>query len=448
MHRRRFLQGSAAGLVGTAGSHRSAAAQTEYGPLGRLRVTNAREVVVDGTDAYVATGDGIAVVDVSDPTAPTMLAERTGLLAADGRAPLDLLWDVQVGGDRLVAVGPAQSTATGSNGAVLFDVSEPSDPRVLDTERTTYAIHNAAFDDGFVYLTGNNGRDHPVVIFDVTRDEFIEIARWSLLDYDSNWGAVVSGLRNLHDVVVSDGRAYLLYWDAGTWILDVSDPASPTLLGRLPAAEPSELTDVSFNPALLALPGNHHGGAISDDGSLFALGIEAWTIEDGGSVRGSPGGVELWDVSDPSTPERLSRISAPPSPDNTRGGGQFTTAHNCDIAGDRLYTSWYFGGVKRHDISDPASPTEQLWWKDAPTASFWTAEAVSGEDFFVAGSANEAAAFGAVYTFPERTGGVQQTTPSSENTDSDGSPGFGFGAALGTLGLGAWQLRRLADRSE
>jgi hypothetical protein len=435
-------------VVGKTGAQRS------FGPLGRLEVPNAKEVVVAGTNAYVATGDGIAVVDVADPTALSIRATKTNLLDGNSETGLRRLWDVQVDGDRLVAVGPAQAGTRGANGAVLFDISDPDRPVALDSLETSFAIHNAAFDDGIVYLTGNNGRDHPVVILGTERDQFDERARWSLLEADETWGSVNDAIRSLHDVVVGNGIAYLLYWDAGTWILDVSVPSEPSLLGRLEAYRPDELQNVDVQRELLAKPGNHHGGAISDDGSLFALSIEAWTVERNGTVRGSPGGVELWDVRNPRTPERLSTIEAPPSPDNSRGGGRFTTAHNCDISGNQLYTSWYFGGVKRHDIRNPSAPREQRWWRDPEVASFWAARAVRDRAFFVAGSSNEGGATGAVYTFPDRFGDRgrgatntrRQTGPNT--VDGDGSPGLGLGTAVGTLGLGLWQLRRRATRSD
>ncbi|MFB9805127.1 hypothetical protein ACFFQF_06865 [Haladaptatus pallidirubidus] len=49
-----------------------------------------------------------------------------------------------------------------------------------------------------------------------------------MLDYDSAWSNVDSWVRSLHDVWVQDGTAYLAQWDAGTWVVDVSNPKQPS----------------------------------------------------------------------------------------------------------------------------------------------------------------------------------------------------------------------------
>jgi hypothetical protein len=445
MHRRALLRTGVAGLTGIGVGFQSAAAasQESYEPIGKQIVTGAREAVVDGTDAYVATRNG----EIQD------------------------LW---LDGDRLVAAGPAESRGNSLSGAVLFDVSDPSDPVLLDEHETSFLIHNTSFDDGVVSLTGTGLPNRPVVLLSTDGGELAELARWSLVDHDNSWRQVDPRLHDLHDVIVADGRAYLSYWDAGTWILDVSNPAAPRHLGHFGGAGPAALADVEVRspfPALLGPPGNHHTGAVGDDGSLFALGKESWAVETGaGQQTGGPSGVELWDVSDPADPTRLSTIEPPESSDNTYSSSRFTTAHNIDIAGDRLYTSWYYGGVKLHDINDPTAPDELAWWRAPDEATFWTAQAVPGRDFFVASSTDYGTNRGAVYTFPDRPG--EQTNPPSllagasaggtgtngqssrtneEGTgegggDSNGLPGFGIGATAGCLGLGA--LRLLRDQRE
>jgi hypothetical protein len=395
--------------------------------------------------------------------------------------PLEKVQDLWVDGDRLVVAGPADAGSGHPlvNGAVLFDIGDPSDPVQLDAHETSFPIHNTGFDDGVIYLTANGSRGNPVVLLSTENDELAELSRWSLLDHDEEWAGTSAILYNLHDVVVQDGLAYLLYWNAGTWILDVSDPAAPRYVGHIEAYDPSDLADIDRNspeflPTFRGPPGNHHAGALSDDGSLFALGKEAWEVEQSnGEVVGGPGGIELWDVSDPANPTKLAAIEPPESADNTFSGGQFTTAHNFDIAGDRLYTAWYYGGVKRHDIGDPTDPVERTWWRAPSEATFWTAQAVPDRDFFVGSSTDYGTNEGALYTFPDRAG--QQTNPptlqsgadgrtdgtsgsstgETDDTDEtdqehedDGTPGFGIGAVGLGLGLGVLRLLSRSDESD
>ncbi|PSQ42170.1 hypothetical protein BRD07_04035, partial [Halobacteriales archaeon QS_9_68_42] len=154
--------------------------------------------------------------------------------------------------------------------------------------------------------------------------------------------------------------------------------------------------------------------------------------------------------------ERLSRIEAPPTDDPTFAGA-WTTAHNFDFVGDRLYSSWYRGGVRVHDVSDPTAPRELGHWRDSATTDFWTAQgagdhvvASSWRDF----SRDSPEKGAAIYTFPaiEDAPPTPTSTPTAATDETGtGTPtsegdGPGFGAAAGAAGLGLAALaRRLRD---
>lgn len=101
-------------------------------------------------------------------------------------------------------------------------------------------------------------------------------------------------------------------------------------------------------------------------------------------LPGARDAADLWDVTDPTSPEHRSYIAAPPSAKETTEGW-FTTAHNLDIHDERLYTSWYYGGIAVHDIADPAPLAR--WWDPLET-SFWTAQAAVPGYSFLASSAS------------------------------------------------------------
>ncbi len=155
------------------------------------------------------------------------------------------------------------------------------------------------------------------------------------------------------------------------------------------------------------------------------------------------------------------------------------TAHNFAWRGDRLYTSWYQGGVRVYDLADPADPRLLAAWRDPDRAQFFAARPAA--EGFVASSAAESeggteAGTGlrsGLYTFPEpdadgrpaptRTPveppwtptperpatptatGTPEPTPTATPTDAgtpsdDTGPGVGV---LATLAGGALGLRRL-----
>ncbi|WP_080508361.1 LVIVD repeat-containing protein [Haloparvum sedimenti] len=501
MDRRRFLRTGALGVAGVAlggaatggvGTTAAAATATEqessaYAPIGRLDLDAAYEAVVaeDGATAFVATGDGFVVIDLSDPADPRQVAERSDLLTDRENGPLTRVWDLAVDGTDLLVAGPANPNRS-VNAAVRFDVSDPADPEQVAVAEVGFPIHNCALADGVGYLTDNDRDRNPLVVVDLGADAARngdggageELARWSVIDADPAWDDVRQTLRVVHDVSVTDGVAALAYWDAGTHLLDVSDPATPEYLGGVTPREPDDLAALSAHEVTVensALPGNHHYAETDDTGDLLAVNAEAWAVETGDGLRGGPGGVHLYDASDPTDIVSLSTIAPLESPDPT-GSGVWTTAHNFELRGDRLYTAWYEGGVTLHDVSDPTAPAELARWRDPAHASFWTARVGVPGEFFVAPSTSHRPAQAALYTFPDRAGeqadppalrdalpDASTETPAAARTPADATDtrapanatdgaaddaetdgeaaGFGLGTATGALAAGAGLLR-------
>jgi len=506
MDRRQFLTATAgaATLPAVVGGAPASTTQSSFGPLGRVSVPGIKETVVDesGTVAVAAVDDGFVTIDIADPANPTALAERRGLLADRPNGPMAEIYDVKYDDGTLLVVGPANSGSP--RAALFFDVSDPAAPERLGVYDTGYPIHNSDFDDGIAYLTANTSGSNGLVMVDPNDGDPVSVGSWSITNAESDWTDVSTRLWSLHDVYVQDDIAYLAHWDAGTWIVDVSDPGSVEPVAKVRGRDPSAFAGMGMSQVAFEQtqpPGNDHYTAVNEDASLLGIGVESWDLrpDDG---RGGPGGVTLWDISTPSDPQRLSRIDPPPSSDPSYAG-IWTTSHNFDFQGDRLYTSWYQGGVRVFDISDPAAPVEIANYRNTDETSFWTARYAT-EDCFVAPSGehpNRDLPY-RLYTFPipdddpvagpptavpdgnpagtTTTAGGTTTTPAGTTTtpaettttptgttttaDAGGSatetdtptteasdagadttagsgPGFGVLGALAGLGLGAWRLR-------
>jgi PGF-CTERM protein len=513
MRRRALLKRTGVGVstlaLASAGLTSTVSADEEgYAPLGSVDISRpaAAEAVLgpDSEVTYVAAFDGYVTVDVSDPTDPQVMAEVSDVGADRDGGPLQSVLDVKVSGDDLLVSGAAQRGPI--NGIQVYDVSDPANPTPrTEFHRTTYSIHNTFFDGDHAYVHGPGGQS--MVVFDVSGSTPEEVSRWSPLDVEldgvEGWSdkdelGLVSGQ---HDIFVQDGVAYCAYWDAGTWMVDVSDPTAPKYLNHVAELDLGSLLGLSEKEAgqwFLEAPGNAHYAAVNDDATVLGVGAEAWDVE--ATTGGGPGGIDLWDISDPSSPEKLSTILPERAPDLTRVG-TWTTAHNFEFSDGRLYSSWYDAGVKVHDVSDPSNPELLSWWRDPEEAMFFTARPATGGEFFVASSMP----FGgrdrrtALYTFPDRAGqqesppevfatsnkwdpqsrrtqtgtptetetSTTQTTtrtatgtptetatatptgttgedPDGTTTDSGGQgmPGFGIGAAVAGLGLGAYRYVR------
>ncbi|WP_255197971.1 LVIVD repeat-containing protein [Halorarius litoreus] len=451
--------------------------QSGFQPLGRVPLTGAKEAVVgDDGFVYVAVTDGFAVVDVSDPAAPEIVYEDRNVLGDHDDGPMRGIYDVKVDGDRLAVTGPA-NPGPQLRAVVVYDVSDPTAPEQVSVHETDFFNHNCDISDGVVALCGNDGDRNPLVLVDAETGE--ELGRWSVVSQDPTWQDVRFIHWPLHDVTLDGDVAYLAQWDAGTWLVDVSDPTTPELAAKVRGQDASEFVDLSSDASSEAgrqPPGNDHFAAPNDDGTIVGISVEAWDVDnDQPDVR--PGSVHLYDVSDPASPTKLSEIEAPPT-DDEDVTGVWTTSHNFEIRGDRLFTSWYRGGVKVHDISDPANPREFAHFRDSATTSFWTAQYAT-ESFFVASSRKDPSQTessfadgpgAAIYTFPVPDGPVATATPtatpasgsptatasptasptapseSPSPTTGASGPGLGLLTGAAALGLGAaWRALRRED---
>ena len=462
-------------------------------PLGEGQVAEA-VTTPDGRYAFVATFSGFRVVDLADPANPEAVAGRDDVLP--DRGPMENIKDVKYNRDRLLVAADRNDSF---QGVALFDVRDPTSPRLLGGYRTPYGVHNCDLHGGYAYLS--TGSELEIVDVRGTPEA---VARWSVTDYDDAYESVPRIYRNVHDVYVQGDRAYLAYWDSGAWILDVSDPTEPTYVGHGADYTAEDLVDAGSQlDFYLEPPGNAHYVQPSDDGTLMAVGREAWDVEgddEGDEDTGGPAGITLWDTSDASAPERLTTIDPPPVPEGESPtyGGYWTTAHNLDIVGDYLYSSWYQGGVKVHDISDPESPEELAHWRDGEATQFWTAQSGVPGEYFVATNyiSPDGSESPGLFVFPDPTdnpatitpsgppveistptptatatpestptptpsptptetpsptstatptdtptNGVTPTAEPTATSDASG-PGFGPLAALGSLGVGAWRAVR------
>ena len=407
------------GSVASDGDDATATATLE--PAGTLDLRGAAEAVVDddGTTVYCSLVDGFGVVDASDPANPTVAYEEREL-THDGSDPMQSIMDVKVSGDRLLVSGP-NGFGEGLSGFFLYDVSDPTNPERVAVHETAFGPHNSFIDGDTVYLTGSGERGQPVVVYDVSDDDPEEVARWKAADADDAWADAGRNYRQAHDIYVQEDTLYVAYWDAGTWLVDVSDPSDPHATRFLGGHDPEYLAEVEgFSPEFRELPGNSHYVQPNAHGSRVFVGKEAWDAEET-ERDGGPGGIELWDVS--TSHPTLGAVLAPPEPGTSEDGDGWTS-HNFGVDGDRLYTSWYSGGVRVYDVGDEDEPRLLGEWRESSETSFWTAKPL--ESGFVATSyANpensreerQRGEGARVYVFPEPDEADAEPAPTMERRE-------------------------------
>jgi hypothetical protein len=198
----------------------------------------------------------IAIVGISDPTAPHVL----GHTPSDPDANFEELRALRIGQrDVLVVCHWPPRDFTNHTVLKIFDIDNPADPRLIGTynypwgglhfeiarqrDRTLVLLSSI----GSEALTSNNGQQQPglgdLFIIDISDPTNpVMVGEWGVidepllgLDVYLNEQRGTSTRNHGEDVWVSpDGRtAYYAYCDFGVMILDISDPSRPKFLGRV-----------------------------------------------------------------------------------------------------------------------------------------------------------------------------------------------------------------------
>ncbi len=188
------------------------------------------DVEFAGDIAYLAASyGGIHVLDISDPTRPTLIGKLDQLTR---------VWGIELWGDVLVA-------SVGFDGLVTVDISEPTAPVLLGSLVLPYLVTDVSVSAGRAYAS----TPEAMFIVDITDPTTPRL----LGSYEGK------GLQ--HQPIIDGDIAFVPVHDAQeVHVLDVSDPASPSLLATL---------DVTTEPNALRLIGTQLQIA-TDTGMAFA----------------------------------------------------------------------------------------------------------------------------------------------------------------------------------
>ncbi len=205
-------------------------------------------VAASGDRAWLASGNRVLEVDVSDPESPELVAQSEML----PDAPLALATD----GQTLVA-------AVGTSGAAIFDISGHGRPTVARWIRTTWAVKDVALAGDLLYLAeGRLG----------LRILSLEGAEPETLGNCDTPGDSLA-------VAVDGNLAFVADWGTGVRIIDVTEPTAPTEIAWFDT--PGEAADVAPTADRLAVA-DRHGGLMLVDVSSPAMPQEVQTIDVGG----------------------------------------------------------------------------------------------------------------------------------------------------------------------
>jgi hypothetical protein len=197
-------------------------------PRGSVDISNINGVAASGGFAYVLRHDNCVTVDYSNPDLPAVLGQIATIEGSE---------DCAVEGDRLYVLSDAQ-------GLQVLDISVPSAPRArgtLDIPGSMAAMSAVA---SRLYIAGRDATGHPrLLIVEASDPDAPQVmGAYEFSGEGSGWSLAANGT-----------RAYMLYdtfWTpARLAIIDVSTPTLPILLGEL------DIYGASSDPRTLRVAG-------------------------------------------------------------------------------------------------------------------------------------------------------------------------------------------------
>jgi hypothetical protein len=314
-------------------------AERDIKVVGRAPIKDfeAAEEWIIGNFAYLSTiSDKLLVYDISDPAQPKL----TDTIKVDAR----IINDVSTTADGKILVISREGASNRKNGIAFYDTSDPAHPKPISeyTETVTGGVHSAFVDGHYVYLTDDATGSMRVIDFaDVKNPK--EVARWEVPNevattIHSSEGDTVAG-RYLHDLQVKDGLAYLAYWRDGLVILDVGNG-----IKKGSPEHPQFVSQLHFN---------HHelygNGWLAGTHSVFRyknyvfVGDEVFPpMFDIHNRKRIPvrGIAHVVDVSDINNPRKVAEYPVPEA-----------GAHNMWVEDDIMYMGYYSGGGRIVDVS-------------------------------------------------------------------------------------------------
>ena len=378
--------------------------------LGGLDIPGGGQVVVH--DGYAFVGHmkpphGTTIIDVSDPTAPSVVAElptdgpyshthkvhvagdlmitnveqndrhflhlasrlgevRRALIEA-GQTDSDAAVAAELGiGETDIAVlEQAQARGYGDGGWKVWDIADKSAPREIAYVRTHgCGVHRFDMDSRYAYMSTEMAGyvGNILVIYDLADPtDPQEVSRWWMPGQHAAGGETPDwqGTRNrLHHALRVGDEMWAAVWHAGFRVIDVADITKPLTVAahnyHPPFKEPTH--------TILPLPQPF-------DGRRVAVAID----EEHSRIPGqAPANLWLFDVTDFGDIQAMASFHVSELASPWAGAGGRFGAHQFheQIDGTIVYCTWFSGGLRIVDVADPFAPAEIGSFIPAPRAGF------------------------------------------------------------------------------
>jgi hypothetical protein len=308
---------------------RATVAHTRSTDFAMFRGSDGRDYLIQGTipaspqlGAPTSIGDRYYVWDISDPSGPVL----TDSILVNARRASDPR--VEPGGRW--AVLTHEGDPERKNGVTFVDLSSPAHPKVISrfTDRLTGGVHNTWIDGHHVFAVSNG--PNTMVILDASDPANPRIA--------GEFGLSEGWRRNLHDIWVEDGLAYLSYWLDGLVVVDVGNGMAGGSIEK-----PVQVSQLLYDMEPLYGPGHIAGTHTAwREGDYVFVGDEVfpWHYQDQPLPPSPRGRIHVVDVSDLQNPRIVAHYEVPEA-----------GSHCVWVEDGKLYVANYQAGLRVVDVT-------------------------------------------------------------------------------------------------
>ena len=325
--------------------------------IGRMDLPGGGLVTVENGYAYVGHIDppyGTSIVDVRDPKRPKLVSQ---LEVPEGIHS----HKVRVSGNvMLVNYERFKTKKEPQGGLKIFDISNKAKPREIGFFKTAgKGVHRFTFDGRYAYISpvweGYVGNIVMIVdLKDPTRPA--EVGRWWMAGQWVGGGEKPTWEgtdHRCHHPIRKGNRLYVSYWHGGFVILDISDMSKPKLISHLDWSPPYPCPTHTTLPMAKKIMGRD---------------IMIVTDEEVGEKLSPTPFAFLWvvDITEESRPIPISTFIVPYDGDSAPGN-RFGAHQPAEQVYDNiLYVTWFAGGLRALDFSNPYQPTEVGYYLPLP----------------------------------------------------------------------------------
>jgi hypothetical protein len=345
----------------------AARASSNIRHLCRMEIPGGGQIVIDGKYAYIGhqhRPHGTTILDISDPRKPETLSTLMTNHPSSHSHKVRIVGDLMVVNSEFEP-GSGRREEYPDGGFRIYDIKDRSHPKLVSFVKTHgKGVHRFDIDENYAYIStemeGFVG--NILVIYDIRNpSKPVEISRWWMERQNVAGGEEPHPKRaehRLHHGMRCGTEMYAGCWMSGISIIDVSDINRPRTLSRYEYEPPCPEPTHTF----LKVP--HPIG-----GKLIAVSTEEERARRGSDAGKPHAPLRTWDVSDPSEPKLLYSYhlpeSATPYPAATARFGTHQLREKVD-EDNLLYVTWFAGGLRIIDISDPAKPQERAYFIPKP----------------------------------------------------------------------------------